>query len=79
MFETSLAKDENHELKKVILPEGFTITQIKIKYEEYPDRNTFIHGLELTGKNKQNHTESIFNETFAHYRGREEKFHLAEG
>ena len=76
MFETSLAKDENHEMKKVILPKDFTITQIKIKYEEYPDRNTFIHGLELMGKNKQSKDESIFNETFAHYRGREENFYL---
>ena len=39
MYETSLAKDEAHELKKVVLPDNTEISQIKIKYEEYPDRN----------------------------------------
>lgn len=54
MFETARAKDEKHELKKVVLPDDYKITSIKIKYEEFPDRNTFIHGIEMLGKDEKN-------------------------
>ena len=47
MFETSLAKEENHQLRKVALPEDIRITSVKVKYEEFPDRNTYIHGIEM--------------------------------
>ena len=54
MFETSLAKEENHRLRKINLPEYTRITSVKVKYEEFPDRNTFIHGLEMEGKDAAN-------------------------
>ena len=79
MFETQLAKDENHELKKVSLPENFKIISIKVKYEEFPDRNTFIHGLEMLGKDNEQVQKKVVDETFAHYRGREDTFNLDEG
>ena len=57
---------------------SWTITQIKLKYEEFPDRNTFIHGLYLDGV-KDGQTRSLFNKTFLNYRGREETFVIPDG
>ena len=52
---------------------------MKVKYEEFPDRNTFIHGIEMEGKDDQNQVKKVFSETFAHYRGREDTFVIPEG
>ena len=78
MYQTQLAREEQHEEHAVAIDTSWTITQIKLKYEEFPDRNTFIHGLYLDGV-KDGQTRSLFNRTFLNYRGREETFVIPDG
>ena len=79
MFETALAREEHHEEYSVAIDTSCTVTTIKVRYEEFPDRNVYIHGIYLDGINKEGHTISLFNQTFLNYRGREETFQIPEG
>ena len=78
MFETQLAREEQHEEHTVAIDTSWTISQIKVRYEEFPDRNTYIHGIYLDGT-KEGRTISLFNRTFLNYRGREETFAIPDG
>ena len=76
MYECELAKfEEEH---SVVIDPSWTIKSVTVKYEEFPDRNAYIHGLTLTGT-KEGRTENVFDQTFANYRGREESFEVPNG
>ena len=47
MFETEAAKKQPAVTKDV--PTDTPITNIKVKYDEFPDRNQYIHGLCFEG------------------------------
>ena len=75
MFETQLAKDDNHEMKKVPVDPTREIRRVKVRYEEFPDRNTYIHGLAMEDKESNKIVDLIF----ANYRSRETTETIAEG
>jgi len=67
MFETQLAKDDNHEEFTVQINPKRDVRFVKVRYEEFSDRNTYIHGLSFLDKGYG----IIVDLTFANYRSRE--------
>ena len=73
MFQTEDAKEAIEE--SVDLDPTARVHQIRVWYDEYPDRNVYIHGLALDGENGQN----IVGLTFANFRSRQTTEVIAEG
>ena len=73
MFQTEDAKEALEE--SVELDPTAKVHQIRVWFDEYPDRNVYIHGLALDGEDGQN----IVGLTFANFRSRQTTEVIAEG